>query len=147
MRVRDEGSNPHRTWTKESLADWFETEGSAFLTNKRSLVRARVIVASQIENGVIQSVSVYLKGRGFTPTFRPTGRVRKNGKQRIRSAEFELLSNLEQECFLRQIEPLLRTERVRNQVRAIRHWLQERRQQIEKQKFKGRFRHFECPEL
>ena len=147
MRVRDERNNLCRPWTKESLADWFETEGSAFLTNKRRPVRARVIIASQIENTVVQSVSAYLKGRGFTPTFRPIGMVRKNGKKRIRSAECELLSNEEQECFLRQIEPLLRTERIRNQVRAIRDWLRERRRQIETQKFRGRFRHLECPEL
>lgn len=64
MRVRDERSNLHRPWTRESLADWFETEGSVFPTNKRRPGRARVIVASQIENAVIQSVSASLKTNG-----------------------------------------------------------------------------------
>ncbi len=85
-----------RPWTKESLADWFETEGSVFLTNKTEQVRARVIVASQIERAVVQNVCEYFKRKGFTPTYRPVETVSKNGRERTRSVECEILSNLEQ---------------------------------------------------
>jgi hypothetical protein len=137
--ISDEGFRP---WSFESVVDWFETEGATFLTSKGRYPQSRVVVTSQGENEVVQSVWEYLRSVGFHPTFRPTCKVLRKGQERKRSAECELRRNLEQECFLRQALPLLRTERRRREVLFLLTWLKERRKSRE-----HLFKPFRCPSL
>ena len=131
-----------RPWTFESAVDWFETEGSVFITTENGeTARARVVVASQGEDAVIRSLNDYLAGAGFHPLLRTTRSILKLGRERKRSAECELLRNLEQECFLTQALPLLRTEKRRNAALLVLVWLRERR------RAKRGFQPFVCPKL
>jgi hypothetical protein len=134
-------SSYRRQWTFAEVVDWFETEGSVFLTSEDGeVVRARVVVSSQIEDDVIRSIWKYLRKLGFHPSFRETSFIMKGGLKRKRAAECELLSNLEQECFLEHALPFLRTEKRRDEVISALSWLRERR------KLPGRkFRQFTCP--
>ncbi len=133
-----------RWWSAESVADWFETEGSVFTTlgGKGRPTRLRVVVTSQGEDGVVKSIYEYLKTKGFNPSFRPSRTVMKKGRPRKRSSECELLRTAEQDCFLRQILPLLRTERRKSNVIAAINWLQAR-QKVSLSNFKS----FEYVEL
>jgi hypothetical protein len=138
--VSDEGVRP---WSFESVVDWFETEGSAFLTSKgKKQQQSRVLVTSQGENEVVESVREYLRSVGFHPTYRPTCKVFQKGRERKRSAECELRRNLEQECFLKQALPLLRTEKRRKAVLFLLDWLWKRRKSRE-----HLFKPFRCPSL
>ena len=132
-----------RPWTFESIVDWFETEGSVFITREGGVeARLRVVVSSQGEDQVIKSLWEYLVNTGFHPSFRRTRQVLRKGLKRKRSAECELLSNREQECFLRQALPLLRTEKRRREASNAIVWLGDRR------RLPGRvFKDFSCPEL
>ncbi len=133
-----------RPWKLESVVDWFETEGSVFTTLGRRgrPVRLRVVVASQGENQVIKSICDYLEAYGFHPCFRSTRYILKKGLIRTRTSECELLSNLEQECFLKQSLPLLRTEKRRREVLSALAFLRERRKLPRR-----RFKSFVCSEL
>jgi len=135
-------SRRFRPWTFAEVVDWFETEGSVFITSEDGEeARIRIVVSSQGENEVIRSIWQYLKELGFHPSFRAVRFVMKGGLKRKRAAECELLSNLEQECFLEHALPLLRTEKRRREVVSAMNWLKERR------KLPGRrFKQFVCPD-
>ncbi len=95
-----------RPWTFAEVVDWFETEGSVFMTSEDGeVVRIRVVVSSQMEDDVIRSIWEYLRELGFHPSIRETSYIMKVGLKRRRAAEGELLSNLEQECFLEHALP------------------------------------------
>ena len=131
-----------REWTFVEVVDWFETEGSVFATSENGEeVRIRVVVSSQGEDEVIRSIWRYLRDLGFHPCYRATRYIMKGGLMRKRAAECELLSNLEQECFLKHALPLLRTEKRRRDVTAALKWLKDRRERPGR-----RFREFTCPE-
>lgn len=139
-RLQSLSSRP-RPWTFAEVVNWFETEGSVFLTSEDGkIVRLRVVVSSQMEGDVIRSIWEYLRKLGFHPSFRRASYIMKGGLRRKRAAECELLSNLEQECFLKHALPLLRTNKRKQEVNFARAWLRERR------KLQGRkFRQFTCP--
>ena len=106
-----------RPWTFAEVVDWFETEGSVFMTSEDGeIVRTRVVVSSQMEDDVIRSIWEYLRKLGFHPSFRKTSYIMKGGLKRKRAAECELLSNLEQECFLEHALPFLRTRKRRKEA-------------------------------
>jgi hypothetical protein len=130
-----------RPWSFAEVVDWFETEGSVFKTSEDGKVRRiRVVVSSQLDDDVIRSIWEYLRKLGFHPCFRPMSYIMKMGLRRKRAAECELLSNLEQECFLEHTLPYLRTEKRRKEVVSALSWLGERR------RLPGReFRPFTCP--
>jgi len=142
MESRRQVQSPRlRPWTFAEVVDWFETEGSVFTTSENGeAVRIRVVVSSQIEDDVIRSIWEYLSKLGFHPSFRKSSYIMKGGLERKRAAECELLSNLEQECFLEHALPFLRTWRRRKEVISALGWLKERR------KLPGRkFKQFTCP--
>jgi hypothetical protein len=135
-------SSPCRKWTFVEIVDWFETEGSVFVTREEGEeARIRVVVSSQGEDEVIRSIWEYLRKLGFHPSFRPTRYILKAGLKRKRAAECELLGNLEQDCFLEHALPFLRTKKRRKEVVAALSWLRERRR-LPNRKFKP----FTCPE-
>jgi len=136
-------SSLRRHWTFVEVVDWFETEGSVFMTSEDGEeARIRVVVSSQGEDGVIRSIWDYLRELGFHPSFRATRFIMKGGRKRKRAAECELLSNLEQDCFLEHVLPFLRTEKRRKEVISALNWLQERRKLPDR-----KFKPFTCPKV
>jgi hypothetical protein len=132
-----------RRWTFAEVVDWFETEGSVFVTSEGGEeARVRVVVSSQGEDGVIRSIWEYLGELGFHPSFRATRYIMKGSLKRKRAAECELLSNLEQECFLKHALPMLRTEKRKKEVISALNWLKERRKLPAR-----RFKPFTCPKV
>ncbi len=132
-----------RSWTFVEIVDWFETEGSEFVTYEDGKeARIRVVVSSQGEDEVIRSIWEYLRELGFHPSFRVTRYILKGGLKRKRAAECELLGNLEQEGFLEHALQFLRTGKRRKEVIAALSWLRERRR-LPNRKFKP----FTCPEV
>lgn len=130
-----------RKWTFVEVVDWFETEGSVFITHEDGEeARIRVVVSSQSEDAVIKSIWEYLREFGFRPSFRASRFILKGGSKRKRAAECELLSNFEQKCFLEHTLPYLRTEKRRKEVISALSWLSERRNLPHRE-----FRQFTCP--
>ena len=136
-------SSPGRGWSFVEVVDWFETEGSVFTTHEDGEeARIRVVVSSQMDDEVIESIWDYLRTLGFHPSFRASRIIRKNGKSRKRVAECELLINLEQKCFLEHALPYLRTKKRRMEVIRALNWLRERRNLPNRE-----FRQFSCPKV
>lgn len=143
MEPRPRQPTPIRPWTFVEVIDWFETEGSVFVTCEEGKeARLRVVVSSQGEDEVIRSIWLFLRELGFHPSFRAIQYIMKHGLRRKRAAECELLGNREQECFLMHALPLLRTRKRRDEVVSALGWLRARR------KLPGRnFKPFNCPEV